>query len=207
MFLNRLGAAGDAGRYALLISTGQSHMIKSTAYLASACLLALAAVTASGQGKRGIRSVDFRNFSYQADGTRFVLRGGKYSEGDDAAWFSYKLADVKYLDFDSDGNDEAFVVVDYRTSGTLDNAKDYYVFSYRGGKPRMVFHEWREKPWDMRLRGRSIVIVAPFWQGGGLCCPSGLETSAYRWHGSRFVRVSRKRRYIDADKWWLQGRA
>ena len=134
------------------------------------------------------------------------MRGGKYSEGDDAAWFSYKLADVKYLDFDGDGNDEAFVVLDYRTSGTLDNAKDYYVFSYRGGVPRLVFHEWREKPWDARLRGRSIVIVAPFWRGGGLCCPSGLETSVYGWRGSRFVRVSRKRRYIETDKWWLQRR-
>ena len=182
-------------------------MSKRAAYLICACLLAFADVTATGQSRRGIRSVDFRNFTYQADGTRFVLRAGKYYEGERAAWFSYELADVKYLDFDGDGNDEAFVVLDYKTSGTLDNARDYYVFAYRGDRPRMVFHEWREKPWDLRLRGRSIVIVAPFWRDGGLCCPSGLETSVYTWRGSRFVRVSRKRRYIETDKWWLQRRA
>ena len=181
-------------------------MAKRVIDIIAACILTLAAAPASGHGRRGIRAVDFGNFTYQADGSRFVLRGGKYSEGGDAAWFSRRLADVKYLDFDGDGDDEAFVVIDYRTSGTLDNAKDYYVFSYRGGRPRMVLHEWREKPWDARLRGGSIIIVASFWRGGGLCCPSGLETSVYRRRGSQFVRVSRKRRYIETDKWWLQRR-
>jgi hypothetical protein len=182
-------------------------MNKSSLYLISACLLLMMVSPAFGHSKRGVRSVDFRDFTYHDDGRRFTLHDGKYSEGDAASWFSYRLLGVRYVDFDGDGEEEAFVVIDFRTSGTYDNGKGYYVFAYRGGKPQVVFQEWREKSWAGRTRGRSIIITAPFWRDGGLCCPSGLETSVYRWRGSRFVRVSRKRRYIDSEKWWLQRRA
>ena len=182
-------------------------MNKSNLYLIPAYLLLMMTAPAFGQSKHGIRSVDFRNFTYHWDGDKFALHDGKYSEGDDASWFSYKLISVKYVDFDGDGNDEAFVVVDFRTSGTYDHGQGYYVFAYRGGKPRILLQEWREKPWSARVRGRAIIIAAPFWKGGGLCCPSGLETSVYRWRGSRFARVSRKRRYINTENWWLQQRA
>jgi hypothetical protein len=183
---------------------GHVIMIKVFPYLVTTCFLVLSVADASGQNKRGIRSVDFRNFSYESDGREVVLRDGKFSEGDDASWLAYKLDDVKYVDFDGDGIEEAFVIVDFRTSGTSDNAKDYYVFAYRGGKPRVIFHEWREKPRGVRVNGRSLIIAAPFWRDGGLCCPSGVETSIYRWRGARFVRVSRKRQYIDPNtKWWL----
>ena len=168
-------------------------------------MLTLLAGTAFGQSKRGIRSVDFRNFSYRTDGADVELRDGRHQEGSKSggAWNVYKLAGVKYVDFNGDGAEEAFVILSFETSGTLANAHDYYVFSYHKGRPRVVFHEWREKPRGARVRGRSIVIAAPFWESGGLCCPDGIETSVYRWRGLRFVRTNRKREYISTDKWWL----
>ena len=36
-----------------------------------------------------------------------------------SSWHSHSLSRVKYLDIDPDGRDEAFVVVDYRTSDTM----------------------------------------------------------------------------------------
>jgi len=166
-------------------------------------------VTAAAQKVRGIRSVDFRNFSYESERTKFILRDGKYYEGETGSWYSYALSGVTYVDFNGDGNDEAFVVVDYKTSGTLDNAQDYYVFAYRRDKAQLIFHEWREKPRAARLKSRKIVIAAPFWKDGGLCCPSGIETSVYVWRNAHLVRLSQRRRYMDPNtKWWLiAGRA
>src|SRR5947209_8970218 len=157
-------------------------MNKYNLYHILACLLLMTA-TAYGQTKRRIRSVDFRNFSYESDGMTVILRNSRSSEGDAASWDTFTLADLKYVDFDGDGNEEAFIVLDFRTSGTLDNAQAYYVFSYRRGKPRMIFHQWREKSRSVRVIGRSIIIAAPFWIDGGRCCQSGVETSVYRWRG------------------------
>jgi hypothetical protein len=167
----------------------------------------LLSVTAAAQKTRGIRSVDFRNFTYETNGSRFVLRDGKYYEGEPGSWHSYSLSRVTFVDFNGDGNDEAFIVVDYRTSGTLDNAQDYYVFGYRRGIAQLTFHDWREKPCVVRVKARKVVITAPFWKDTGLCCPSGIETSVYRWRNAKFVRISHRQRYMDPNtKWWLIAR-
>jgi hypothetical protein len=113
------------------------------------------------------------------------------------------LLPVKYVDFDRDGREEAFVVVDYRTSGTYDHGQKYFVFTYRRGAAQMIFHESREKPFEVRVWNRRIFIASPFWKDGGLCCPSGIETSAYVFRRGRFVRASRNRRYMNGDNWWL----
>jgi hypothetical protein len=173
--------------------------------LIGVCLLL--SVTVSAQKTRGIRSVDFRNFTYEADGSKFALRDGKYYEGDGVTWHSYALLRLQYLDFDRDGRDDAFVVVDFRTSGTFDHGQEYYVFAYGLGAARMIFHESREKPFNVRVAHRRIVIASPFWKNSGLCCPSGIETSVYIWRDARFIRVSHKRRYMDPNtNWWLTAR-
>jgi hypothetical protein len=158
----------------------------------------------SARNAPGIRSINFRNFTYAVDGTNLVLHDGKYHEGDSASRRSYTLLPVKYVDFNRDGNEEAFVVLDYRTSGTYDHGQEYFVFTCRRGIAQAIFHESREKPFDVRVSNRRIVIASPFWKDGGLCCPSGIETSAYVFRGGRFVRASRHRRYMAGDDWWLQ---
>jgi hypothetical protein len=179
-------------------------MTKALHYLTPAVLLMCLNVNAFGQHKSSIRAVDFRNFSYHSAHTNFDLKDGEYKEGEVGSWYAYTLDTVKYVDFDRDGSEEALVVVDFRTSGTLDNAKDYFVFGYAKGVPRMIFHQWRENPQSSQVKDRTISIAAPFWKDGGLCCPSGLETSVYRWRSSRFVRGSRKRQYMDPNsRWWL----
>lgn len=181
-----------------------TNMTMVSSCLSAAVLLISLSVSGSAQNQRWIRAVDFRNFSYDSAQRKFALKDGKFKEGDVGSWYAYTLDTVKYVDFDLDGSEEAFVVVDFRTSGTLDNAKEYFVFGYSKGVPRMIFQQWREKPRSFQVKGRTIAVSAPFWKDAGLCSPSGLETSVYRWRSGRFERASRKRQYMDPNlKWWL----
>ena len=99
---------------------------------------------------------------------------------------------VRYADFDGDGKDDALVRVGTGKRDAGGYSEDYYVYLERNGRPRLVWHGSREKPRQVRLEGRSIVIVAPFWRATDPgCCPSATETAVYRWRAGRFVRVSR----------------
>jgi hypothetical protein len=115
---------------------------------------------------------------------------GEYTSGE----YGSELAPVKYVDFDGDGNEEALVVIN--TSQEAAGAyweQDYFVFAYRNDAPVQVFHEYRYKPIGVSVVGRLIVISAYLWgENDAHCCPAAIETSAYRWRGVGFVRVSRK---------------
>ncbi len=139
----------------------------------------------------GIRSIDFRNFTYPLEGAEsLVLRNGKETgEGEGAR----KLLAVKYVDFNGDGNEEALVTISTGTLGAGGYSEEYYVYSERDGRPRQIFHQSRQKPQLMLVKGSSILIVAPFWRStDASCCPSLVETAVYSWRGSGFVRVSRQ---------------
>jgi hypothetical protein len=139
----------------------------------------------------GIRSIDFRNFTYTGEGAApLVLHDGKEAgEGDEGR----KFLAVKYVDFNGDGNEEALVTISTGRRGEGGYAEEYYVYSERNGKPRQLFHESRQKPQLKRVQRRSILIVAPFWRSTDAgCCPSAVETAVYSWRGSGFVRVSRQ---------------
>jgi hypothetical protein len=172
------------------------------------CALTVFSLPAWAQRKVGIRSVDFRNFTYRREAkpnsniwgmsvepkTIVLRRGrnmvkGEYTSGE----YGSTLDTIKYVDFDGDGKEEAFVVVG--TSQEVAGAyweQDYFVFAYRNGAPVPVFHEYRYKPSGVRVVGRSIIISAYLWgENDGHCCPSAIETATYRWRGTGFVRVSR----------------
>lgn len=163
----------------------------------------------NSQTGRGIRSVDFRNFTYRREGKSgsniwqssveaktIVLRKGRnmvkgeYTEGE----YGSELNLLRYIDFDGDGKEEAFVVI--YTSQEVAGAyweQDYFVFTYRDGAPIQIFHEYAYKPSGVRITGRSIVIDMPFWrENDPHCCPSAIETSIYRWRGAGFARASRR---------------
>lgn len=115
---------------------------------------------------------------------------GDYSAGE----YGSSLELVKYLDFDGDGKEEAFVVVN--TSQEAAGAfweTDYFVFAYRDGAPVPIFHEYRYKPAGVHVVGRSFVVSAYLWRDNDAhCCPSSVETAVYAWRGAGFVRTSRK---------------
>lgn len=168
-----------------------------------AALLTLALVPATAQQKQGIRAVDFRNFSYYPeDGGdeegRLILRKGQYREEQHAGLFvTTKLVAVKYADFDGDGQEEAAVQINAENSGSMGWSEDYYVFGMRGGKPKQIFYQNRPRGKEMRVEGKSLVIVAPHWTDrDASCCPSFVATETYHWRGKGFVRTGNNRARI-----------
>ncbi len=167
--------------------------------LLSGLLLILTAGAVRAQGGRGIRSVDFRNFTYRLDERSVRLRNGKYESPEKSpqggAIVGGRLVDIQYVDFDGDGQEEAAVQIHVEVNGSAGSIEGYYVFAYRDGAPRQIFRELHSGGKRMRVVGRSIVITAPFWREGDAdCCPSAEATDTYAWRGSRLVRVSHRLR-------------
>lgn len=165
--------------------------------------------TRNSQTGRGIRSVDFRNFSYQRESKSssntegltvaaktIVLHNGKNMYRGEYTSLDYgsELLFIKYIDFDGDGNEEALVAINTSEEAAgVYSEDDYFVFAYRNGTPVSIFQAYRYKSRGIRLVGKSLVISAPFWrENDGHCCPSAIETSVYRWRENGFVRVSNK---------------
>ena len=139
-----------------------------------------------------VRAVDFRNFTYTTEAGSLVLRNGR-EEGAEGG----RLLAVKYLDFDRDGNEEALITIAFGRRAEGAYSEEYFVYAQSNGSLRQVFRQSREKPQRMRINGLSIILTAPFWKTDDPgCCPSVIETAAYRWRGGGFVRISRQLRPI-----------
>jgi hypothetical protein len=150
-----------------------------------------------------IRKVDFKNFNYgplcpgehqffAAPGDKIVLRKGHDQFGD--AMNYADLGSVKYVDFDGDGKEEAFVIINGQTSGSSNTFLAVYVFAYRNGSARQIWSKCEENS-AAKLVGRSILFTYPEWVGDDAhCCPSYFTTDTYRWRGSRIARISKKRK-------------
>lgn len=141
----------------------------------------------------GIRKVDFRNFNYGGDNP--VLRNGHQKYGDGEMDY-VDLSSVKYVDFDGDGKEEAFVVIDGSTSGSSGSFLDVYVFAYRNGSAQQIWHKSNERS-SAVLKGRLILFTYPEYVGNDAhCCPSYATTDTYGWKGSGITRISKKRKKL-----------
>jgi hypothetical protein len=178
---------------------------RQTWVLALMCLLfCVIADEAYTQSKRGIRAVDFANFTYRLNGgTKIRLQNGRYKEQYDSnssAIFSSKLAVLKYTDFNGDGKEEAVVVVQSSdTGGSNHGDNDYFVFEFVNGKPRQIFHEYYEGKKGICVKNRSLILIGESWDSDDHiphCCPSFTETKVYRWRNSGLALV---KRYVKKD--------
>jgi hypothetical protein len=151
-----------------------------------------------------IRNVDFKNFNYGRlcagyhkflptdPRDRLVLRKGHVQFGDEMNYAD--LGSVKYVDFDGDGKEEAFVVINGQTSGSSNAFLAVYVFAYRNGKARQIWTKCEENS-AAELKERSVLFTYPEWVGDDAhCCPSYFTTDTYGWKGSGFARISKKRK-------------
>lgn len=153
------------------------------------------------RGKRqtasGIRQVDFRNYTYNSSGDwcreNLVLRKGKARYGDDVM-DSAELSSVKYVDFDGDGREEAFVIISWTTSGSAGGGIDTFVFASQNGSAQPIWSKCNERA-SAALKGRSIFFTYPEYVGDDAhCCPSYITTDTYSWKGAGFTRTSKKRK-------------
>lgn len=140
-----------------------------------------------------IRKVDFKNFNYGGDNP--VLRNGHQKLGEGEMDY-VDLTSVKYIDFDGDGKEEAFVVIDGSTSGSSGSFIDAYVFAYRNGSAQQIWHKSNERSGAV-LKGRLILFTYPEYVGDDAhCCPSYATTDTYSWKNSGFNRISKKRKRL-----------
>lgn len=145
----------------------------------------------------GIRKVDFKNFNYSSSGDwcrgKLVLRNG-HTQYSDSNYDTADLSSVKYVDFDGDGREDAFVVIEWSTSGTAGGGIDAFAFKYRNGSAQQIWSKCNERS-GAKLVGRSILFTYPEYIGDDAhCCPSYITTDTYVWKRNSFVRISKKRK-------------
>jgi hypothetical protein len=147
--------------------------------------------------RKGIRSVDFYNFTYETWNGEAKLKNGWYKIKDEdcrSCVSTCKLILLKYVDLNFDGKGEAVVVIRGTSYGSEPVGTDYYVFEYRNSKALLLFHEEREGKEGICVKNHSLIIIGPAWEGDQVlhvphCCPPFTETKVYRWRGSAFVPV------------------
>jgi hypothetical protein len=150
---------------------------------------------------KGIRRVDFQNFTYTArDEAVQVTRGRGTYRGRGGQVFSYQVAQVRvcYGDLTGDGKDDAAVVLYYTGGGTGAFSKGF-LFTVRRGRLTLLttfaggdradggIREARIEGgllWVQREEPERMKDIAV-----GLCCPRYLITTKYRWDGGRLMQV------------------
>ena len=157
-----------------------------------------------------IRQVDFRNFDFGAlcEGEhkffappveRLVLKKGHQQLPGDSMNYA-DLASVDYVDFDGDGSEEAFVVVDGQSSGSSNTYLTVYVFAYRDGRAVKIWSQCEENSVAI-LKGRSIIFKRPEWTDEDAhCCFSYVRTDTYGWKGSEMAVISTVREKTGGGK-------
>lgn len=151
-----------------------------------------------------IRKVDFRNFDYGENcagehkflgvlDDRLVLsKGHQQQQGDELNYADF--GSVKYVDFDGDGNEEAFVIVNGQTSGSSNSYLAAYVFAYRDGSARQIWTRCEENS-GVKLKGNQILFTRPEWaESDAHCCFSQIATETYGWKDSGIVLLSTKKK-------------
>lgn len=163
----------------------------------------LTGAAAESKTAAGIRQVDFKNFDYGAlcEGEHkflpvpegnLVLSKGHQQQGDELNYAD--LGSVKYVDFDGDGTEEAFVIINGQTSGSSNQYLAAYVFAYKDGAARRIWSQCEENSLAV-LRGRTIIFTRPEWVGDDAhCCFSYIATDTYGWKGSDIALLSTKRK-------------
>jgi hypothetical protein len=176
---------------------------KTYLFLTLLFILAIGVELSFAQSRRGIRSVDFYNFTYRLNnGSRVSLKNRNYKKywPEMETTSTSRLAVLRFVDLTGDGKEEAVVLIESsQTGGSNHGDNDFFVFEYHAGKPHQIFHEYREGSQGLCLKNGSIIITAEAWEGIHVphCCPPFTETKIYRWRGSRFslIKTYRQKNY------------
>ncbi|MGI8639825.1 MAG: M48 family metallopeptidase [Pyrinomonadaceae bacterium] len=153
--------------------------------------------TVKKPAKTTISLTNFRNFTYESiDGEKRTLRLGKYKNRNGS---ESSVGKPLYVDFNDDGVEEAFVVIaSSRPAAGAYWTGDFYIFEYRNGKAIQIFHQGLYKYSEIKLVGKKIFTVAPFWRDQDAhCCPFATEEAIYEWKNNGIVRTSQNFKPIE----------
>lgn len=153
--------------------------------------------------QREIRSVDFKNFTYNAycggsppDGetTKVTVKNGKYETGDGENFPSYfEIAVDAYGDLDGDGKEEAAVSSLCNTGGT-GQFSEGYIYTMKDGKPVLLSHfEGGDRGYEglQSVKIKNGFLFVERNDGKANCCADETLTTKYRWNGKKLVEVGK----------------
>ena len=187
--------------------------------LLGALILFFSGVAAS---QKNIREVDFKNFTYPLSGHLLghdrlqwlssdvhpqrkpihLINGKDLAKSSSVVmdkreyvqWEGFTLQSVSFADLTGDGQDEAIVVLHYRTGGTQQT--DYvYIYSFAAGQPKLLayFHAGdRAYSGLCKVIGDHAELVVELFdpeKRSGDCCSSGIVRTRYRWEQGQFKAV------------------
>lgn len=167
-------------------------------------VLAAPALAQVGDSQKGIRSVDFRNFTFSPacveQGSKVTVKDGVFQRADPDDSVYFEVRDVIYGDLTRDGVDEAVVETICNTGGT-GQFSDGTVYTMRGGKPVEIAALGIGDRADGGIHGirieDGVLVVERYGQeNSGACCPEYIETERFRYDGKRFVAAGKPARRI-----------
>jgi hypothetical protein len=144
--------------------------------------------------QNGIRSVDFRSFTYQPhcasdEPQPITVKNGEFSmekkmsDYTDRLWFS--IFEVSYGDLDADGMEEAVVLSVCNTGGT-GNFSEGFIYKLRNGRPVLVARiAGGDRAYGgLRTAGVNGGVLTVErndpGENGANCCPEFIETRKYK---------------------------
>lgn len=164
------------------------------------------AATAKAQVDQQIRSVDFKNFTYQPDCAgedtkKVTVKNGEFSSEKQADGyvdrFYFKVMSVAYGDLNGDNSEEAVVLTVCNTGGT-GNFTEGFVYTLKDGKPALFATIPGGDRADGGLRsarvdnGQLVVDSNDPGPDGGACCPQFVITTRYDVSSGKLKQVGKE---------------
>lgn len=164
-------------------------------------ILSACAVCISAQG--GIRSTDFKNFTYKAycageTPEDVTVKDGEFSrekqEDGYVDRFYFSVLGIAYGDLNNDKREEAVILTVCNTGGT-GNFSEGFIYGMKSGKPVLLaripggdraYGGLREARVE---NGLLIVDSNDVGEMGGACCPEFVVTTKYRVTGGKLVKT------------------
>ena len=156
--------------------------------------------------EKGIRQIDFKNFSYPLSGSTLghdrlkwldvsAARQIRLTNGkDNSRPPGFTLESVSFADVAGQKQDDAIVVLHFNTGGTQQT--DYvYIYTIAVGKPKLLayFHAGDRAYSGLRRvyaeDGKLVVELFDPEKKSGDCCSSGIVRTRYKWQHGRFEAV------------------
>jgi hypothetical protein len=163
-------------------------------------------ITGSISAQSNIRSVDFKNFTYDADycggekSKKITVKDGKFQkEMDPDAQIDamyYEIYGIEYGDLDGDGKEEAILLSMCNTGGT-GNFTEAYVYKIVNRKPvRIMLLSGGDRAFGGLRKAwidKGVLVVESNDAGaaGGACCPEFIVTNKYRYTGKTLKEVGK----------------
>lgn len=158
------------------------HLVKSSGLILPAVALVLLQL-AEGRASNPIRTVDFRNFTYEpaCDETKVSVKNGRFDRTDPLEPMHFSVREVLYGDLKRNGEEQAVVLTSCNLGGT-GIFSEGFVFALQDGEPILVARiEGGDRASGgiarTSIEGHMLKVSREF--GVALCCANYIETKTY----------------------------